>query len=125
MTGLGTLLQEAREEQGLTIEALAERTKIRPHFLKAMEAGHFEELPGEAYVRPFLRTYARALGLDAEQIILEFEARLMPTSADLASIQERREQARAQRRQRFVFHLLVALVVLAGVGYALYKLIFV
>ena len=39
MTGLGTLLQEARAEQGLTINDMVERTRIRRDFLEAMEAG--------------------------------------------------------------------------------------
>ncbi len=61
MTGLGgTLLQEARLEQGLTIEDMVERTKIRADFLQAMEAGDFEKLPDRAYVRPFC---AHMLGL--------------------------------------------------------------
>lgn len=122
MTGLGTLLQEAREEQGLTIEDLAELTNIRPHFLKAMEAGDFEELPGEAYVRPFLRTYAKALGLDVEQVVLDFEARAVPTVEELASMRERRAQVKAQRRRHFAFSLLIAVVVLASLGYVFYRL---
>jgi cytoskeletal protein RodZ len=123
VTGLGTLLQEAREEQGLSIEDLAEQTNIRPHFLRAMEAGDLAELPGEAYVRPFFRTYARALGLDGEQILLEFDARSLPSSAELANIHKHREKIRAKKRRRFGFRLLVLVMVLAGIGYALYKLI--
>lgn len=60
--GVGSLLEKARVEQGLTIEELAERTKIRPQFLQAIEEEQYHLLPDQAYVRPFIRTYARALG---------------------------------------------------------------
>lgn len=121
MTGLGTLLQEARLEQGLTIEDVAVQTKIRPQFLVAIEEGRFEDLPDRAYVRAFLRTYARALGVDPESITLEYEARFVPShEGDLLSIRERRMEARTKKRFRFV----VIVLIIAGLAlltYFLYK----
>ena len=63
MTGLGTLLEKARLKQGLTIEQVSERTKIRPQYLQAIEDEEFHLLPDQAYVNAFIRTYAKALGL--------------------------------------------------------------
>lgn len=125
MTGLGTLLQEAREEQGLSIADIAERTNIRPQFLQAMEEGNFQLLPDQAYIRPFLRTYARALGLDAEQIVLEFNAKATPLNAELSALQERRAQLKALRRRKFFWRLGALIIVFAGAAFAIYKLFFV
>ncbi|HHY16191.1 MAG TPA: helix-turn-helix domain-containing protein [Firmicutes bacterium] len=121
MTGLGTLLQEARLERGLTIEEIAEQTKIRTQFLVAIEEGRLEDLPDRAYVRAFLRTYARALGVEPASIMLEYEARYVPSpDDDILTIRQRRLEARAKKRTRF----LITLLVILGVGlltYFLYK----
>ena len=63
---VGPLLRRERERLGVALEELAARTKIRRQLLEALEAGRFEALPGEAYVKGFVRCYARALALDDE-----------------------------------------------------------
>ncbi|HEX3015500.1 MAG TPA: RodZ domain-containing protein [Desulfobacteria bacterium] len=69
MQSIGDTLREAREQKGLTIRDLEEMTKIRTHYLKALEEERFEQLPGKTYVIGFLRSYARALGLNAQEIV--------------------------------------------------------
>lgn len=119
MTGLGTLFQEARLKQGLTIEEVAERTKIRTQFLIAIEEGRFNELPDQAYVRAFLRTYARALDLKPEAIMLEYEARHAPLQqGEALGIRERRLKIRSQKRLRFA----VGVGILAIIGVLAYLL---
>src|SRR5687768_10574464 len=75
---IGAALREERERQGLTLEDLEARTKIRTRYLRALENEDWDILPGPAYVRGFLRTYASTLGLDAEDLVddyrEEFEA---------------------------------------------------
>lgn len=66
-------LREARQAKGLTLEELAAATKISLKVLKAMETGDFEVLP-QTYIKGFLRTYAREVGLDAAAIVKAFEA---------------------------------------------------
>ncbi|MCK9525439.1 MAG: helix-turn-helix domain-containing protein [Limnochordia bacterium] len=124
MTGLGTLLEKARLEQGLTIEEMSARTKIKPQFLQAIEGEDYDVLPGEAYVKPFIRTYAKALGLD-DAIPDDME---QPESTPEAvtverGIRERRERARKVRRRRFVFRLIATLIVLLGSVYLFIKLL--
>jgi cytoskeletal protein RodZ len=124
MTGLGTLLEKARLEQGLTIEEMSARTKIKPQFLQAIEGENYHLLPGEAYVKPFIRTYAKALGLDdATSEDLE-----QPESAPEAvtvetGIRERRERAKKVRRRRFVLRLIATLIVVLGSVYLFIKLL--
>ena len=64
----GEQLRAAREEQELTLEAVATRTRIPLRHLETIEAGHFDELPGRTYAVGFSRNYANAIGLDGEAI---------------------------------------------------------
>lgn len=70
---VGRLLREQREERGLTIEEVAKSLRIRAAFLKAIEQGRFEELPGAAYIPAFLRGYASYLGLDAQKVLTAYQ----------------------------------------------------
>jgi hypothetical protein len=63
----GAFLRAAREAAGISIEKLAERTRIRPQQLASLEAETFDALPPQVYVRGFVMAYARELGLDPER----------------------------------------------------------
>jgi cytoskeletal protein RodZ len=65
----GGMLRAAREEQGLSIEELARRTKITVRVLDALERTDFSILPPPVFVRGFLRTYAREVGLDPDPTV--------------------------------------------------------
>jgi len=70
--GLGAYLREIRERQGLTLEEIAEETKINCRFLRAIEEEAWEDLPGEVYVRGYLRAYAEAVGLDPGEVLARY-----------------------------------------------------
>ncbi len=74
MESIGHSLREARQRKGLSLADVEEITKIRTHYLKALEDENYELLPGNTYVVGFLRTYARTLGLDAQELVEEFKA---------------------------------------------------
>lgn len=66
---IGRALREQREQRGLSIETAAEATRIRRHYLTALEEGDFGALPSAAQVRGFLRAYADYLDLDADKLL--------------------------------------------------------
>lgn len=66
---IGQLLRENREEKGLTIPQVAIETRIRQLYIKAIEEGDVESLPGEIYKIGFIKTYATFLNLDAMEIL--------------------------------------------------------
>lgn len=68
----GAGLKEVRERLGWKLPDVAERLRIRSVFLSAIEAGDLSCLPGVAYRAGFVRSYARALGLDGEEILQRF-----------------------------------------------------
>lgn len=72
MTGVGETLRGAREEMGLSYQDVEESIKIRAVYLRAIEEERFEELPGAAYTKGFMRTYAKFLGLDGDAVIAAY-----------------------------------------------------
>ncbi len=63
---LGEMIRERREELGLTLDDLQVRTKIRGKYLEAIEAGEYQVIPGEVYLRGFLRSISSELEMDAD-----------------------------------------------------------
>ena len=73
MAEVSTRLRAAREQAGLTLEDISASTKIKLAQLQALERGEFERLPGEFFTRAFIKTYARELGLPANEVLHEYE----------------------------------------------------
>lgn len=71
---VGTILRERREERGEDLRYVAQMLRIRYPYLKAIEDGLVEELPGPTYAIGFVRTYAEHLGLDARDLVTRFKA---------------------------------------------------
>ncbi len=71
-TGLGNLLKTERENKGFSLERVAGITRLRVHFIEALENEDWEKLPARAFIKGFIRSYARAIGLDAEEAVRVF-----------------------------------------------------
>lgn len=69
MAGEGQMLKAAREEKHWSLRFTEDETKIRVRYIQALEDEQYEILPGATYVKGYLRTYAKQLGLDADEII--------------------------------------------------------
>ena len=69
---VGDLLRRAREGKSQPLDLVATRLKIRSGYLKAIEEGRFQDLPGLTYAVGFVRTYAEHLGLDSEDVVRRF-----------------------------------------------------
>ena len=69
----GTLLKEARERRRLSLAEVAERTKVPQWSLQLIEAGKLEDLPADVFVRGFIRSYARSVGIADEAPLGLFE----------------------------------------------------
>jgi cytoskeleton protein RodZ len=76
---VGSGLRAVRERLGWKLPDVAASLNIRREFLEAIEAGQLQSLPGPAYRTGFVRSYARMLGLDADEILRRFrEAGALP-----------------------------------------------
>jgi cytoskeleton protein RodZ len=67
--GVGEQLRAAREQQGLSVIDVAQRLKFAPRQIEALEADNVAALPGLTFVRGFVRSYAKLLGLDADPLV--------------------------------------------------------
>ena len=72
VTELGSRLKEARLSKGYSLDDLQEITKIQKRYLIGIEEGNYSIMPGTFYVRAFIKQYADAVGLDADEILEEF-----------------------------------------------------
>src|SRR3989441_9843212 len=70
MSRLGEQLRAQRERKGITLEQAAGDTRIREKFLKALEDGDYQSLPGPVYTRGFLRNYAEDLDLKTDELVM-------------------------------------------------------
>lgn len=106
----GLLLRAERERRGLTHEDISERTKIRPQMIMAIEDEAWDRLPSPAFVRAFLRSYAKALSLDEEAIVGSY-GKNVQLETELLSL--RGEPLREKpRKSLFLLWLLAAVVAL-------------
>jgi cytoskeletal protein RodZ len=66
-TTIGTLLKSTRKKNNISIEQVAQQTKININILKSLEDDDLNNLPNKTYVRGFVRNYAKAVGLDINE----------------------------------------------------------
>lgn len=74
-------LEEHRVRRGVTLEQIAESTKISRRFLSAIEAGDYAQLPGGVFTTSYIRQYAQATGYDAQEILEHYAASSAPATA--------------------------------------------
>ncbi len=117
---IGERLADARRRLGKSLIEAEQAIRVRAVYLEALEDDRFDSLPGEAYVRAFIRTYAKWLGLDPEDIIKEYNQ--IHGSSQPPEVSPRQfpqaEQAGAERRRAIMRIVLIAgliLVVLVGI----------
>lgn len=81
---LGPRLRAHRESRGLTLDALAETTKIQRSLLADLERNNLSRWPAGIYGRAFIREYAKALGLPPNEVLEEFQLLSDPAESPVA-----------------------------------------
>jgi transcriptional regulator with XRE-family HTH domain len=96
----GGRLRTARERKGIGLDAIAQSTKINASLFEALEQGDTSRWPSGIFRRAFIRAYAKAVGLDPEATVKEFQE-LFPDPFDQqpASVLERGESDAAARAE--------------------------
>jgi hypothetical protein len=72
---IGPEIAAARTRLGLTVDLLADRTRIRPHVIESIEVDDFTPCGGDFYARGHLRTLARVLGVDVVPLLATYDER--------------------------------------------------
>ena len=65
----GSYLKHERELRGVPLEEISGTTKIHIRFLKALEENSFDQLPGEVFIKGYIRSYANTIGSDVEEML--------------------------------------------------------
>ena len=65
----GAYLKSERELRGVTIDEVASKTKIHARYLNALENNQFEELPGQVFIYGFIRSIAKVIGADENELL--------------------------------------------------------
>jgi cytoskeleton protein RodZ len=115
MFAIGSSLKDARLRMGLDLATAAESTKIRSRHLQALEDEQFDVLPGQTYVRGFLKTYADFLGLDGQLYVDEYSSRFW-VNEDGTPATRRKVRYRRKHHGRIEMNMIVlTLVAIVGV----------
>jgi len=115
MFAIGSSLKDARLRKGLDLATAAEATKIRSRHLQALEDEQFDVLPGQTYVRGFLKTYADFLGLDGQLYVDEYSSRFW-INEDGSPSSRRKVRIRRKHHKRIELNMVILTVVaIAGV----------
>lgn len=77
-TGIGATLRDARNRRKIGLSEVEAAIKIRVRYLQAIENEEWDALPGGAYTRGFIRTYAQYLGLDGERLADDYRRATAP-----------------------------------------------
>jgi cytoskeleton protein RodZ len=123
-TGIGPTLREARNRRKIDLSEVEAAIKIRVRYLQAMENEEWDALPGGAYTRGFIRTYASYLGLDGDRLADDYRRATGPPGGE--RVPKRVEPVPASRRRtsprvssRLVIAAVCLLLVAVLVGIAL------
>ncbi|WP_088072223.1 helix-turn-helix domain-containing protein [Gottfriedia luciferensis] len=136
MTELGKFLREAREAKGLSIDDVQELTKIQKRYLEAIEEGNYDILPGQFYVRAFIRQYAETVGVDVSSFLIEKpvveeteeettiaeEVKHEEIPSRAAKLKEPLSNVKSSRIMDFLPKILVALLII-GICIAIYMML--
>ncbi|MDP4028856.1 MAG: DUF4115 domain-containing protein [Gallionella sp.] len=118
---LGTTLREARERLGLSITDVVNQTKLAPRQIEALEAEDYRNLPEMAFVRGFVRSYAKILQLDEQPLLAALPKTSAPTQPLMPdSVEAPFPDAYAPRRQNLVWLAIALLLAVLVVAFAVW-----
>jgi cytoskeleton protein RodZ len=100
MAEIGQTLHEARIRARIDISEMEARTKIRAKYLRALENEEWDLLPGDVFVKSFLKTYGDALGLDSRLLVDEFKRQYeRPADHEAKPAPSRRDRDRSRAHE--------------------------
>ena len=133
MKNIGIKLMNKREENGLSIDEVAEDLKMRPSQIVSIEEGKTEDFKDVFYLKYFIRDYSKYLGLDEEKILDEFNEYLfdMTSKIPVDLIEKAKKEKKSdvevtspytkeKNKKNIIFKLLICLgvvIILVILGY--------
>jgi cytoskeletal protein RodZ len=115
---VGEILRKRREELGKDLREIAQISKIRYDYLKAIEDEAFEKLPLEVYVKGYIREYAKILNIDPDAVITTY---IQQTSPPQAEKKETPAEDTTQRKHLKIRYVLLPLLLIIPVVFFLFS----
>jgi cytoskeleton protein RodZ len=116
MKRLGEFLRGERQARGISLQQIAADTRISMKMLQAIEEGDGEQLPAPVLIKGFLRAYAQRIGLDPEDVILEYQDLIEEVGSRQEAIEKFHQRLHPKSSKKKFFVLLLALGLLAGLA---------
>ncbi|HEY0963079.1 MAG TPA: RodZ domain-containing protein [Pseudomonadales bacterium] len=111
----GEYLRKLREEKGHTHAAVSSALHLTVHYIKALEGDEYGKLPGLTFVKGYLRSYARFLGADVDNVLARFDEHITGL-LDAGQHTARIERSKRRQDQALRWAIGAGLVVVAGVA---------
>ena len=121
---IGAILTQARGDAGLSVAQVSERTRVRETIIRGIERDDYSACGGDFYARGHIRSIARVVGTDPAPLIEEYDATLgAPEEITAAEALGPAMPIRAAARRRPNWTAILALALLAVVGFVGYRLV--
>ena len=108
---IGAELRQMRESKNLSLADIAEKLKVRPSIITALEADKYNDLPEPIYTRAYLERYAQIVGLDASSIVKSYDRRAGFTAGQAVVVPKVLPNARAS-----TVNLVMPILILLGIA---------
>lgn len=115
----GNMLKAQRETLELTLQQVSEQLNLTMHYLRSLESDSYDKLPGDVFVRGYIRTYSRLLKLDPDQVLMIYDEY---NSNKIARKEEAIKRHKRRRQDRNRPWIIVSGIAFVAVAVALWYL---
>ena len=121
MKSLGEFLRAERQARGITLEQISADTRISMDMLRAIEHGNVEQLPAPVLIKGFLKAYAEKIGLDPEEVIVEYQNLIEEAGDHQEGIEKFHQRLQPQSSNKKLLVLVIALTLLTALVFFWYR----
>jgi cytoskeletal protein RodZ len=121
MKSLGEYLRAERQARGISLEQIFADTRISMEMLRAIENGNVEQLPAPILIKGFLKAYAEKIGLDPEEVIVEYQNLIEEVGDHQEGIEKFHQRLQPQSSNKKLLVLVIALTLLTGLIFFWYR----
>lgn len=101
MNNIGEYLKNTRMAKNFTIEEVAEATGIRAQYLAALENCEYTKIPGDVFIKGFIRNYGNYLGVDGNDLVEQYKRRNQDPSLSEATLVVKKAPEKLPHKQKF------------------------
>jgi cytoskeletal protein RodZ len=113
----GSYLKNERKLRGVSLEEISATTKINIRFLQALENNQLDELPGEVFVKGYIRSYAKTIGSDEDEMLNAYDDTVEKLSSTNGENKNSQADNKPSTAKKFIIGSVLAILLIAGVGW--------